>query len=181
MTDTITLREVTGAVQRPDRFTATAEFDLLVATIEITIVSRDGRLWFTNPFGDGFEEIDISEFGAFDPTVVINPDRLLLPALSTVEDPIIAGLETLEDGTVTTRIDGTVDLGAVAGLDGSPTAEEPGISFPESLPFSVWIDADSIVRRIQIVGPILPEEEPGIIRQVDLLAFNEPVDIPLPS
>jgi hypothetical protein len=178
----ITLKDVAGSVERPASFTATAEVDLILATLEFTIISIDGRLWFTNPLGDGetFEEIDFGGMGEFDPTVIINPDRLLIPALSTIESPVIAGEETLEDGVMATRVNGTVNLAEVAGVAGTPVSNDLGFSFPESVPFSVWIDADSLVRRIEVTGPILPEEPDGIIRRVDLFGFNEDVDIVAP-
>jgi hypothetical protein len=178
----ITLQEIAGAVERPASFTATAEVDLIIATLEFTIISVDGRLWFTNPLGDGetFEEIDLSELTDFDPTVVINPDRLLIPALSTIESPVLVGEEELEDGVRANRIDGTVNLAKVAGLDATPVANDLGFTLPELVPFSVWIDADSLVRRIEVTGPILPEEADDIVRRVDIFGFNEEVDIQAP-
>lgn len=178
----IILQGVTGSVERPASFTATAEVDLILATIEFTIISVDGRVWFTNPLGDAdtFEEIDLGEMSGFDPTVVINPDRLLIPALSTIESPILVGEEELEDGVRANRIDGTVNLAKVAGVDATPVANDIGFTLPELVPFSVWIDADSLVRRIEVTGPILPEEDEGIVRRVDIFGFNEEVDIQAP-
>ncbi len=175
----ITLTNVSGAVQRPDNFTATAEVELVIASLKLTIISADRRLWFTDPFGDGdtYIEIDLGGFGEFDPTVVINPDRLLLPALALVDTPTLVGEETLEDGTITNRIDGTVNLAAVVSLESTPEAESLPFELPEAVPFSVWIDADSLVRRIQVIGSILPGESDAIVRRVDLFEFNEPVDI----
>ena len=179
----ITLKNVSGAVLRPNTFTAAAEFDLIIATLDLTIISANGKLWFTDPFGDGdtYQEIDLADMGEFDPTVVINPDRLLIPALSIVQSATIAGTEQLEDGTETTRIDGTVNLADVVSGSGTPTPDELGFTFPEEVPFSVWIDDDSLVHRIEVTGPILPGEADSIIRRVDLFGFNEPVDIQLPN
>jgi hypothetical protein len=179
----ITLNDVSGAVQRPNSFTATAEIELIIASLKFTIISTDGRLWFTDPFGDGetYQEISLSEFGNFDPTLVINPDRLLLPALSAISAPILVGEEELEDGVRANRIDGIVNLASVTGLAGTPEASELGFSFPEEVPFSVWVDAESLVRRMDVTGPILPDEAENIVRRVDFSAFNELVDIQPPA
>lgn len=178
----ITLKDLSGAVERPDRFMGTATVELIVASLKLTIISADGRLWFTDPFGDGdtYQEIDLGGLDGFDPTVVINPDRLLLPALSLVESPTLVGEETLEDGTVASRIDGIVNLAQVTGLAGTQEAEELGLTLPEQMPFSVWIDGESLVRRIEATGPILPAESDSIIRRVDLYDFNVPADIQPP-
>lgn len=179
----ISLNEVTGSVERPNRFTATAEVSLIIATIELTMISADGRLWFTDPFGaaGSWQEIPLSDFADVDPTVVINPDRLLIPALSIIENPTVLGEEELEPGVVATRIDGTVDLSTVTGITGTPAAGEFGFSLPDQMPFSVWIDGESLVRRIEVSGPILPLESDSIVRRVDIFGFNEPVDIQPPS
>ena len=179
----IALKEVTGSVQRPNLFRADAKVDLMLATITLTMISADGRLWFTDPFGsrDTWREVPLDEFDEIDPTVVINPDRLLLPALSLIAEPMLSGEEDLDEGARAKRIDGSVDLRAVTGLSGSTAEDEFGFSLPEGVPFSVWIDSDSLVRRIEVSGPILPLEPDSIVRRVDLFGFNEPVDIQPPN
>jgi len=182
----ITLQGVTGAVKRPDSFMAEAEVDLMLATITIKMISVGGRLWFTNPLEgeDAYQEIDLSGAGETDPTVLINPDRLILPALETVVDPVIAGTESL-DGIETTRVTGTVDLSQVVRGSATPEADagsgEGLINLPTSMPFAAWIDSEHLVRRVELTGPILQGEAGDIIRRVDLSAFNEPVDIQPPA
>lgn len=180
----ISLKSVVGAVKRPDRFIATAEVDLMLATVKITILGAEGRLWFTNPFGDGesFEELRFGRLDELDPSILINPDRLILPALETLSEAVVAGEEELEDGTRATRVDGLVDLGRAADLAATPEASDLSdlIDLPEELPFSVWIDADRRVRRIEITGAILPLESSRLVRRIDFSAFDEPVDIEPP-
>ena len=182
----ITLQGVTGAVKRPDSFKAEAEVDLMLATITIKMISVGGRLWFTNPLEgeDAYQEIDLSGAGQTDPTVLINPDRMILPALETVVDPVIAGTESL-DGIDTTRVEGTVDLSQVVRGSGTPEADvEPGeglLDLPTSMPFTAWIDGEHLVRPVELTGPIIRGEAGDIIRRVDLSAFNEPVDIQPPA
>jgi hypothetical protein len=180
----ITLQSITGAVKRPDSFYAEAEVDLILAKITIKMLSVDGRLWFTNPLegGDAYTEIDLSGAGEVDPTVLINPDRLILPALETVVNPVIAGTESL-DGIETTRVEGTVDLSQVVNVSATPEAGEAGgfFTLPASMPFAAWIDTERLVRRVELTGAILEGEADDIIRRVDLSAFNEPVDIQAPA
>jgi hypothetical protein len=184
----ITLQSVTGAVKRPDSFMAEAEVDLMLAKITIKMLSVGGRLWFTNPMSDSeeYQEIDLSGMGETDPTVLINPDRLILPALQTVVDPVIAGTESL-DGVETTRIEGTVDLSQVVNGAATPEAgaalesDDSPFTLPASMPFAAWIDGEKLVRRVELTGTIIRGEASDIVRRVDLSAFNEPVDIQPPS
>ncbi len=182
----ITLQQVTGAVQRPDRFRAEAEVDLMLATITIKMISVAGRFWFTNPMEgeEVYQEVDFSGAGEVDPTALINPDRLILPALNTVVDPVIAGTDSI-NGVETTRVVGIVDLSQVVSMTGTPEADaesgEALITLPTSMPFAAWIDAEHVVRRVELTGAILEGENNDIIRRVDLSAFNEPVDIQPPS
>lgn len=181
----IELDTVTGDVLRPLSFKADATIGFALASITITIVSIDGHTWMTDPFSsDGsFTDLGQADLGALDPTVLINPDRLILPALDTVQNPTIAGSEKIND-VETTRVDGTVDIGAALDLAATPMAAEEtpvDIAFPESMPFSAWIDTQNQVVRVELTGPILQNEDNDIVRRIDFSAFNEPVDIQPPA
>jgi hypothetical protein len=189
----IELDSVTGDVLRPLSLKAEATIGMALASIKLTIISIDGHTWVTDPFSSSgeFRDLGTADFGVLDPTILINPDRLILPAIGQVHDPVIAGTEKIGD-TDTTRIDGTVDMAAAANDliaiaspgAGTPEVREPGegeIAFPESMPFSVWIDGSNQVHRIEVTGAILENEANDIVRRIDLSNFNESVDIQPPT
>jgi hypothetical protein len=182
----IDLDEVSGDVLRPMSFRADATIGMTLASIKITIVSIDGHTWMTDPFSsDGsFTDLGQADFGALDPTILINPDRLILPAINTVQNPTIAGNETIDD-VDTTRVDGTVDIGAALAVVGTPVPQDPNapmqFAFPDSMPFSAWIDGETRVVRVEITGPVLQNEDNNIVRRVDFSAFDEPIDIQPPA
>jgi lipoprotein LprG len=182
----IELDQVAGDVLRPLSFRADATIGMTLASITITIISIDGHAWMTDPFSsDGsFTDLGSADLGALDPTILINPDRLILPAMNTVKDPTINGAEKIND-VDTTRVDGTVDLAAAIGMVAPPAAaaeEAPlSITFPESMPFSAWIDGQNQVIRVELSGPVLENEDNDIVRRIDFSAFNEPVDIQAPA
>lgn len=189
----IELDSVAGDVQRPLSLQAEATIGMALASIKLTIISIDGRTWVTDPFSASgeFRDLGTADFGVLDPTILINPDRLILPAIGQVHDPVIAGTEKIGD-TDTTRIDGTVDMAAaatnliaVASPDaGTPEVLQPGegqIAFPASMPFSVWLDGSNQVHRVEVTGAILENEAGDIVRRIDLSNFNEPVDIQPPT
>lgn len=182
----IELDEVSGDVVRPMSFRAEATIGITLASIKITIISIDGHTWMTDPFSsDGsFTDLGQADFGALDPTILINPDRLILPAIGTVQNPAIAGTEKIDD-VDTTRIDGTVDIAAALAVVATPVPqaaeEELQIQFPDSMPFSAWVDSENRVVRVEITGAVLPNEDSNIVRRVDFSAFNEAVDIQPPA
>ena len=175
------LTGVEGDVKRPDMFRASATVKIVVAELTIKMVSVGGRVWITDPMSNGDKYIDVGDMGVsgFDPATLINPDRLILPAIDAIDNPTIAGMESI-DGEEMTRIDGTVNLRVTLQENGSG-APDWILAIPESMPLSVWIDAENRVRRVQVTGPILQSEADDLIRQVDFSNFNEPIDIQAPS
>ena len=45
----------------------------------------------------------------------------------------------------------------------------------------VWLDDAGRVVRLQIVGQVVLSEPPGIVHQLDLSAFDEPISIEAPE
>jgi hypothetical protein len=175
------LTGVEGDVKRPDMFRASAKVKLVVAELTIKMLSVGGRVWITDPTSNDDRFIDVGDMGVggFDPATLINPDRLILPAIDAIDNPTIAGTESI-DGEDMTRIDGTVNLKDTLQMAGSD-APDWILAIPDSMPLSVWIDSENRVRRVQVTGPILQTEANDLIRQIDFSNFNEPVDIQAPS
>jgi hypothetical protein len=195
--DTLELKEVTGAVQRPDRFQATATAGVAILDVEVEVIGIGTQVWVKNPIsgaagGEEYIEVDLSEVGGGVEQVLAelaNPDRILLRAVELLENPVVRG--EVEIGDVqTTVIEGTFDpndaLGLVPGtpeaIDAAATevATETGLEFAGPVPTLIWIDEDGLVRRIRVEGPILESEAPDVVRRLDIFAYNEPVEIVAP-
>ena len=180
--DTLELATVSGEVVRPDRFAARGTVKIAFVEIEVAIVAVEGRLWVSDPTSDAGAMIDATALAAeagLDPTILVNPERLLLPALAYVTDPVVAGEEEI-DGVATTVITGSVDLVAALGEYATPVAGF-GITLPEAAPVTIHLDAEGRVVRVVLAGPILPDEEPRISRQLDLFDFDVQIDIVAPA
>ena len=175
------LTGVEGDVKRPDMFRASATVKLVVAELTIKMLSVGGRVWITDPMSSDDKYIDVGDMGVsgFDPATLINPDKLILPAIDAIDNPTIVGTESI-DGEDMTRIDGTVNLKDTLQMAGSD-APDWILAIPDSMPLSVWIDSENRVRRVQVTGPILQTEESDLTRQIDFSNFNEPIDIQAPS
>jgi hypothetical protein len=194
--DALELKEVTGAVQRPDRFQATVSASVAVLDVDVDVVGIGTTVWVHNPLsgatgGEEYIEVDLSEFGAEQALAELaNPDRILLRAVDYLENPIVRGEDEI-DGVQTTVIEGTFDpRAALNGVPGTPeaagaaataAATETGLELAGPVPTLIWIDGDGLVRRVRVEGPILTSEASDVVRRLDVFAYNEPVEIVAPQ
>jgi hypothetical protein len=194
--DALELKDVTGAVQRPDRFQATVSASVAVLNVDIDVVGIGTQVWVRNPVsgaigGEEYIEVDLSEVGAEQVLAELaNPDRILLRAVEYLENPVVRGEDEI-DGVETTVIEGTFDPNAaLSGVPGTPeaaeaaaieVATETGLELAGPVPTLIWIDGDGLVRRIRVEGPILTSEASDVVRRLDIFAYNEPVEIVAPQ
>lgn len=170
-----------GDVQRPDRFQASATAKAAIIELTVQVVGVGTRLWVTDPLSqeERFVEFSTDEVTGGEGAALVdllNPDRVLLRAVELIDQPIVAGEDEI-DGVATTRIEGTFDLARVQ-QDGTPV---PGLATAGPLPVAIWLDETGRVRRLQLLGPLTDAESPDVLRQLDLSAFDEPVDIQPPD
>lgn len=187
--ESLTLLELSGDVQRPDRFQATARVDATIAQLELRVIGIGTTIWVTDPLssegsflelglGGGMLGGNSGEGASF--VDLVNPDRLLLAAVESFENPTIAGQNEI-DGVTTTRINGVASLEALTGADlaGTPMA---GMTLAgEPLQVAIWVDDANLVRQLDIYGPLLDTEAPNTVRRLKLSAINEPIDIQAPE
>lgn len=186
--ESLTLLELSGDVQRPDRFQATALVDAAIARLELQVIGIGTTIWVTDPLASEQSFVELGVGGMFDgdsgggPSFLdmVNPDRMLLAAVGAVENPTIAGQDTI-DGVTTTRINGTTALDALTGRDLSGTPMAGMTLSGEPLQVAVWIDESNLVRQLDIYGPMLSTEAPNTVRRLKLTAINEPIDIQPPE
>lgn len=170
LAESIELIGAEGDVQRPDRFRAVVEAELGVVPIEISVIGVGDRAWFTNPLSGGeYQEIQLPEAAR----ALLDPTPILLAAVTLIENPTVTGDEKL-DGVETTRIEGTVDLSELA----TPV---PNLLPGDALPAQIWLDDEGRVVRLRLEGALTQEEDPTVVRVVDLSRFDEPVEIEPPT
>lgn len=193
--DTLELKDVTGAVLRPDRFRAVATASIAILDVDVEVIGIGTQIWVKNPLagaagGEEYIQVDLSEGGAEQTLAeLVNPDRILLRAVDLLENPVVRGEDEI-DGVQTTVIEGTFDPSEAIGLvPGTPAAVsdaatqaavETGLELAGPVPTLIWIDGDGLVRRVRVEGPILTSEATDVVRRLDLFAYNEPVEIEAP-
>jgi hypothetical protein len=173
--DRIELQRIEGDYRRPDRLRATATGKVGFMPVGIDLVVIGDQVWSSDPIRrDRFTRLELERPQLQELLVDFDPGAVLLAAVEYLTDPVVVGTEEI-DGAPTTVIEGTVDLGPVA-------AQYPDVGINEQpLSLRVWLNEADLVVRLQIVGQILLTEPPGIVHQLDLSAFDEPVSIEEPA
>jgi hypothetical protein len=184
--ENLELRSVTGAVQRPDRFRATIVAGVAFVELSVDVIGIGTTLWVSDPTSreDRFIEITAEGEDAAAQALpfLLDPDRLLLRAVSLIEDPKLDGTEEIGD-MLTTRVTGTVDLSKVAQLVNLATPEAAPVSLVlDRKTLTVWIDqTTNWVVRLELAGPLTTSETSDVVRRLELTDFDVPVDIQPPA
>lgn len=171
------LSGVEGDVQRPDRFQASITVKAAIISLTLKVIGVGTTLWVTDPTSQNqaFRQVPLGDAADAALPDLLNPDRLLLSAVSLVQQPRIAGQDEI-GGAKVTRIEGTFDPG-----QSQPGTPVPGIATGKPLPVKIWIDESHRVVRMELDGPLLQTEASDVVRQLDLSKFDQQVDIQPPA
>jgi hypothetical protein len=175
-----TLEGIKGVVQRPTDFQTTVTVDVLFATLDLTAVSVNNEVWIELPqlgdTGGGWTSL-----GASDGLVsLLNPDVLILQSVRYIDNATISGTDDL-DGVDITWVTGTVDFHGIATRLGGDQQEIADQIATGPVAASVAIDAEKLVRKVEIEGPILSTESEDVVREITFSDFNDPVEIEQPD
>lgn len=154
----------------PDRVRAqvSGTFAGVALTTELVAIGDD--VWFKDPLSGQWRTIDVGTTPAFllDPVEGVLGVMRRVGALSDEGSEELVGVQTL-------RFRGTVDVADVAPL----FAVTPGEGHVEA---TLWIgEADRILRRVHVTGPVAAEEAEDAMRVVEISRLNEPVTIEAPE
>jgi lipoprotein LprA len=173
--DRLQLTRAEGDVAQPStlKVSVNGKVKVLPVTANVIIIGDD--VWAAvSPRAEKYEKIDPDRVEKLQLETEFDPTAVLLKAIAYVDSPVITGTEDL-NGVPTTVVEGTVDL--VKAASGTPTA---GLA-QQPVQVKMWIDSANLVQRLQMIGPLLEGQPEGIVHQLDLSKFNEPVDIVAPS
>ena len=173
--DRLQLTRAEGDVAQPHtlKVSVTGKVKVLPVTANVIIIGDD--VWAAvSPREDKYEMIDPDRVEKLQLETEFDPTTVLLKTIGYIDTPVITGTEDL-NGVPTTVVEGTVDL--VEATSGTPTA---GLA-PQPVQVKIWVDSANLVQRLQTIGPLLAGQPEGIVHQLDLSKFNEPVHIVAPS
>jgi hypothetical protein len=159
-----------GDVAVPDRASADVTGTFSGVPISTQVIAVGDDVWL-KLFGK-WQKVDVSTT----PAVLLSPSQGVLAAMSAVTEAVDEGTEDL-DGTTVVRVSGTAPAGDVAPLV-AVSPSDPG----RQVPVTLWIgEDDTILRRIEVRGPIAEGETDDAVRTVDLSRFGEPVTVEPPE
>jgi hypothetical protein len=166
----LVMNQAEGDLNKPDQVRASVEAMAAGLNVEVQFITVGQNVWITNPFNGRWQELntDVAGNTFFDPSTGVGA------AIEAVKDPTIGPGEEL-DGTPTFLIEGLVDAERLVAF--APDAE-PG----RDVRVKAWVRAqDYAPVRLRLEGPLIAADAENIVRQLDLSAFNEPVEIEPPE
>ncbi len=159
-----------GDVRVPDRLRAEVSGTFAGFPLATSLVAAGGKLWIENPLGGSWERIAVGTTPAF----LLDPQKGVLGVMRDVTQTASDGSDDV-DGTKTLRFTGTVPAASVA-----PLAAVKGSS--GTVVVTLWIGReDSILRRIEVVGPVGAGESAATKRTIEISRPDEPVTIEPPK
>jgi lipoprotein LprG len=165
----LSLTFVEGDVLVPDRLKGRVGGSFLGLSITTDLVVVDDEYFLKVPFG-GWQQIDVDTL----PSAFFDPEQGILAVIEGASGLERDGSEAI-GGVDCARITGQVRAGALKPL--LDDAEGDAM-----LGMELWIGKDDkLLRRLQLNGPIEPEESADAVRTVDLSRFDEPVEIEAPE
>lgn len=158
-----------GSVQGTDRMQLEVEARFAATNIKTGIVILPGEGYLQNPLtGRWQEQPDLDISSLFDPATGVTG---LMRAATDVE---VVDREAV-DGVDSYVLETSVDSGNLQAFVGNAT---PG----NATTARVWIGVDDLlVRRIEVVGPLAPNDAEDIVRRLSLSDFDEVVEITAPN
>lgn len=169
----VELESVEGQVRRPYDLSATLRVKALIQTMEISAIAVDGEFYIQDPLSGGNWQNLGDAAGVAN---MVNPDWILMAAVNQIKDAAIT-----DDGGDTTLIEGYLDFSeALAQMEGGDISELEGLLAMKPIDVAIWINADDLIERAELYGPIFASESADVEKRIELSEFNEPVEIEAP-
>ncbi len=157
-----------GDVQGTDRMQLEVEARFASTNIKTGIVVLPGESYLQNPLTGNWQEQEIDISDLFDPATGVTGLMRAVTDVSIVDREEVDGVDSYVLAT-------QVDSGNLEAFVGNA---QPGTQVAAR----VWIGVDDLlVRRVEIAGPVAPNDAEDIVRRLSLSGFDEPVDITAPS
>ncbi len=171
-TEAIQLESAEGDLARPDKVNVEFQVRLLGATtVSIRMITIGLDSWTTDLITGNWGDAP-PEFG-YNPSILYDNQDGLGPVMGKLDGAEIAGVQEIEDreayhvkGTATAEIIAPLTAGTMTG---------------DAVAIELWVDVEtSDLLRVKVVEPESEAKENPATWEMNLSAFNEPVDIESP-
>lgn len=171
----LSMTRAEGDIVKPDRLRSDVEAvatQLGNANVKVKVINVGDQAVISNPFNPRQWVPLPGENRLAD---IFDPGAGTTAALRAAKDLQITGEETL-NGVKVWRVEGNVDATALSAV--ASTIAEPGYTVKGT----AWIgQAQPLVYRVRLEGPLGSQDPPNIVRIIDLSRFDEDFTIELPS
>jgi lipoprotein LprG len=166
----LVMMKVDGDIVRPDKLKATITGMVSGMSMGVQMISSGGVTYMTNPLSGSWEQLP-SEFAVLS---VFNPNNGVTSVMKGM-----TGFTKLSDeqsaGVVCYHISGSIDSEKLSPITGSSVKGT-------TIGVELWVGKDDfLIRSIKLTGKITETEVTGIIRTLDISAFDETISITLPK
>jgi hypothetical protein len=164
------LLSANGEVARPDKLHAKAKALLVGTAIQIEAVSLGNQQYMTDPASGRWQVMPPS----FNVLAAFDPNKGISDILANAKDLQNDGTETI-DGTACYRLKATLSPDSLRALSTEVNASQP-------LNSRLWIgSADSLLRQVELSGPLMQDEPANIVRTIKFAQFNGQFAFPQPT
>lgn len=161
---------ITGDVSLQGLMKATVDLDTGGVPLQFSFVATNDVHYVQNPASQKWQSVP----AALSPVGRLNLSAGAVLILERVRQPVESGTERVS-GVTCVRVTGKIAAEDLAELVAAADTKE-------LLDCTIWVGKDDhLVRRIQTVGAAVANEDRRLQRLIELSAFNEPVDITIPS
>ena len=166
----LNLKFVDGDVLVPDRLKAKVGGTFAGISISTELIVVGTTYYLKSPFGNTWQKIDVDTL----PAAFFDPEQGILAVIQGASDLQTDGSEEV-GGVDCDRVTGKVAGGS------AEAAAEHGRRHAGDRD-ELWIGKDDkLLRRVELTGPISPDEDADAVRTVELSEFDEPVQITAPE
>jgi hypothetical protein len=170
ITNGIEMAKAIGDVVRPDKMQATINGTAMGMSIEVKLVTADGKTLMSNPLNGKWEPLSaqFQVLSVFDPATGIGAITKGITTASILTEEQI-------DGTLCYHLKGVITSESLRSITGTTAT---GVSINSE----IWIGKqDFLARQVKLAGKITDSEKEGIIRTLTLSNFNQQINITLPQ
>ncbi len=160
-----------GQVAMPDRVQVSmkAEVAVIRTVVEIKVIVIAGKAYMTDPVTGAWHEIPVDNL----PLNFQDLANKLGDIAAAANSPQYTGADTVE-GVQTTRVSASVGGENLQTLIPSAIAAN-------KLKAELWVEKGTwLIRKARLVGPIVSEDSPDVVRVLVLRSFGKSVDISPP-
>jgi hypothetical protein len=170
VTPVITMTKAEGDVVKPDKLKTTISGTAAGASVEVTLITADGKTMITNPLNGKWEELS----GMFEVLSVFDPSTGIASIINGITNPTSLADEKVGSG-LCYHLKGEIASQVLKPITGTTATDVP-------ISVEVWIDQTGfLVQQVKLSGKIIDNEADGIVRTLTFSNYNKDVDISLPE